>query len=270
MIPDVLVIIADRLRERITELQQAELLTYIREVVAEYDARRDIFLLAAIPYNVNGAVFSELETGAISSGLFGSEFANGTTRATVVEGVLAGSLSQTTQTINSVQRMGRALNQEVFNFVSDLEAGIQVGTQRYSRTRLQTGLLTATRDFSDQRIGLISELHTTRMAAFGGLSSLSAQGLTRYQWNSVLDGRECLICNGLHGMIFEVQAALDQISRAVNESNPEALAELQPWTNETIANVEYVNNTPPEQIQADGRSLPPAHGRCRCLVSRVQ
>ena len=58
MIPDVLVIIADRLRERITELQQAELLTYIREVVAEYDARRDIFLLAAIPYNVNGAVFS--------------------------------------------------------------------------------------------------------------------------------------------------------------------------------------------------------------------
>ncbi len=114
-----------------------------------------------------------------------------------------------------------------------------------------------------------ANLLTSRMVAFGALSQATAGGITTYQWNAVLDSRTCPFCQGMNGKTFSVQPALRDLRTIIGSQDPGVAKALSPWPNQNIASINRLAGLTDEKLQEEGFAIPPAHPRCRCVLSIV-
>ena len=77
------------------------------------------------------------------------------------------------------------------------------------------------------------------------------------------DERMCPICGELHGKTFSVSETKRVIDSTLGMSNPDEFKEAMPWHTEPPVGVSR------EKLTADGMSVPPFHGRCRCVLAMV-
>ncbi len=116
---------------------------------------------------------------------------------------------------------------------------------------------------------ITANLVTSRLMQYGFLAEATAAGITSYQWNAILDGFTCPVCNGLHGKIFNVRAALDLTRLALSVINPNDLRGVTPFISQSKKSLTELKTLTDSQIQDRGFASPPAHPLCRCVLSLV-
>lgn len=145
------------------------------------------------------------------------------------------------------------------------------------------------RDYWD----VISAAYANRARTFGQLSAFNEAGIQTFMFEAVLDEVTTDICTAMHGMEFQVQAALDRYKAVADADDPTAVRELQPWVRAskgelwipgegdervTIARVErsaigrqgqagsYSGMLSAAALERLGVTVPPLHGRCRSTI----
>lgn len=102
-----------------------------------------------------------------------------------------------------------------------------------------------------------------RSRSFGSIRGMEEAGITEYEILAMGDERMCGICGDMHGRTFSVADTRKVIDRALDIADPEAFKAAMPW-----------HRKPPTgrssaDLCAAGMSLPPFHGRCRCVLVMV-
>lgn len=132
-------------------------------------------------------------------------------------------------------------------------------------SRLNQAVATGTRVQSS----ISANLTTSRLVQFGALSQAQAGGVTTYQWNAQLDERTCPFCRGMHGKTFEVAPAMRDLSTILRSQDPDVARSLSPWPRITRQNINRLAGLTDDKLQEEGLAKPPAHPRCRCVLSVV-
>jgi hypothetical protein len=114
-----------------------------------------------------------------------------------------------------------------------------------------------------------ANLTTSRLMQFGHLAQATAGGLKTFQWNSILDSKTCPFCRGMHGKTFQVAPAMAEMRTILTSQDPEVARQLSPWPNQSIASINRLAGMSNEKLQEEGFAKPPAHPRCRCVLSIV-
>ena len=113
---------------------------------------------------------------------------------------------------------------------------------------------------------IAANLTTTRLAAYGFLSQASDDGMKTYQINSVLDERVCDVCAYMHGQTIDVEKALTQTEDLLNADNPDDLADIAPWPDQSKQGLEDFVQMDTDALQEAGYMVPPFHPGCRCVL----
>lgn len=129
------------------------------------------------------------------------------------------------------------------------------------------------------------------------LSSFDEIGISKFQFESVLDEVTSDVCRFLHGKTFSVSSAIQRFAEVDDSDNPEAVKDLQPWAytakhpeggeaiyykskgeRHTVARIDasasgqkdktgsFSSGLSGEAIERAGLSSPPLHGHCRSLI----
>lgn len=118
----------------------------------------------------------------------------------------------------------------------------------------------------DEMLQLISQLHTSRLSAYGFTAEAEVVGMRRYAINEQLDVRICPVCREMHGKTFEVRDARRLLDTILREENPEAVKSLQPWPSQRKDEVEAMTNMSSDELVSRGWHIPPYHPGCRGLL----
>ena len=110
---------------------------------------------------------------------------------------------------------------------------------------------------------VVSSAALVRSRSFGCISGMVEAGITEYEILAMGDERMCPICGELHGKTFSVSETKRVIDSTLGMSNPEEFKAAMPWHTEPPVGVSR------EKLTADGMSVPPFHGRCRCVLAMV-
>ena len=114
-----------------------------------------------------------------------------------------------------------------------------------------------------------ANLMTSRMAAIGALSQANKLQITKYQWNAELDRKTCPFCRGMHGKIFQVVPTLNRLMSIVMSQDPETARRLSPWAGSSKPTLKRLAGLSETKLQEEGFAQPPAHPRCRCILSLI-
>ena len=107
---------------------------------------------------------------------------------------------------------------------------------------------------------VVSSAALVRSRSFGCISGMVEAGITEYEILAMGDERMCPICGEMNGRTFSVTATQKVIDRALGISNPEEFKEAMPWHTQPPTDVSK------DKLVANGMSIPPFHGRCRCTL----
>lgn len=99
-----------------------------------------------------------------------------------------------------------------------------------------------------------------RSRSFGCISGMVEAGIMEYEILAMGDERMCPICEEMNGRTFSVAATQKVIDRTLGIDNPDKFKEAMPWHTEPPVGVSS------DKLVADGMSIPPFHGRCRCVL----
>ena len=99
-----------------------------------------------------------------------------------------------------------------------------------------------------------------RSHSFGCVAGMVEAGIAEYEILAMGDERMCPICGEMNGKTFSVSETQKVIDRVLDIESPDKFKEAMPW-----------HTTPPvgvdkDKLIADGMSVPPFHGRCRCVL----
>lgn len=108
---------------------------------------------------------------------------------------------------------------------------------------------------------VVSSAALVRSRSFGCISGMVEAGITEYEILAMGDERMCPICSELSGQTFSVSATREVIERTLDISDPDKFKEAMPWHTEPPVGVGK------DKLIADGMSIPPFHGRCRCVLA---
>ena len=108
---------------------------------------------------------------------------------------------------------------------------------------------------------VVSSAALVRSRSFGCISGMVEAGITEYEILAMGDERMCPICGELSGQTFSVAATREVIDRTLGISDPDKFKEAMPWHTEPPTGVSK------DKLIADGMSIPPFHGRCRCVLT---
>jgi hypothetical protein len=159
-----------------------------------------------------------------------------------------------------------------------LEAGRVIESyfrQRITKADPPTGtdrVLTPFTSFSQEGTGmlqLISQLHTSRLSAFGFVAEAESMDVTEYQVSEQLDSRGCPVCEVMHGRKFKVSDASNALNTIIRAKNPDDLKALQPWPKQHAAAVEKLKGMNERQLVDQNWHIPPYHPWCRGLLVPV-
>ena len=107
---------------------------------------------------------------------------------------------------------------------------------------------------------VVSSAALVRSRSFGCISGMVEAGITEYEILAMGDERMCPICGEMHGKTFSVLSTREVIERTLGITDPEKFKEAMPWHTEPPTGVGN------DKLVADGMSIPPFHGRCRCVL----
>ena len=107
---------------------------------------------------------------------------------------------------------------------------------------------------------VVSSAALVRSRSFGCISGMVEAGIVEYEILAMGDERMCPICGEMNGQTFSVSATQKVIDRVLDIENPDKFKEAMPWHSEPPVGVGK------EKLLADGMSIPPFHGRCRCTL----
>lgn len=99
-----------------------------------------------------------------------------------------------------------------------------------------------------------------RSRSLGCVSGMVEAGITEYEILAMGDERMCPICGEMNGQTFSVADTQKVIERTLDISDPEEFKEAMPW------HTEPPTGASKDKLVADGMSIPPFHGRCRCVL----
>ncbi len=94
---------------------------------------------------------------------------------------------------------------------------------------------------------VVSSSALVRSRSFGAISGMTEAGIKEYEVLAMGDERMCPICGALNGQKFRVADAQEKINTALKIEDSERFKEEFGWGR-------------------DDMSLPPFHGRCRCVL----
>ena len=110
---------------------------------------------------------------------------------------------------------------------------------------------------------VVSSAALVRSRSFGCISGMVEAGITEYEILAMGDERMCDICAEMNGRIFSVSETQKVIDRVLDISDPDKFKEVMPWQSEPPKNISN------DSLSVLGMTLPPFHGRCRCIVVMV-
>lgn len=116
---------------------------------------------------------------------------------------------------------------------------------------------------------LVSQLHTSRLSAFGFCAEAEVMEVQDYQITEQLDNRICPVCEMMHGKVFRVDAARNALISIITEKNPDNLRSMQPWPKQTKANLEKMSRMSAQDFIDANWHIPPYHPWCRGLLVPV-
>ena len=111
---------------------------------------------------------------------------------------------------------------------------------------------------------VVSSAALVRSRSFGCISGMVEARITEYEILAMGDERMCPICGELNGQTFSVSETKKVIDRTLDISDPDKFKEAMPWHTESPAGVSK------DKLIADGMSIPPFHGRCRCVLTMAE
>lgn len=146
----------------------------------------------------------------------------------------------------------------------------------------------------------VASIHVGRSRSWGQLAGFDEAGISKYEWESVLDEVTTDQCRFLHGKHFEVSKAIEKYQEVEESDDPEAIKKIQPWLRigktsdgaqalfvdrggrrSYVANVDesgvgtsdkigsYSNGLDAALLQKLGVCTPPCHPRCRSTILPV-
>jgi hypothetical protein len=107
---------------------------------------------------------------------------------------------------------------------------------------------------------VVSSAALVRARSFGAVSGMEEAGVTEYKILAMGDERMCPICGEMNGRAFSVAGTRKVINSALSLTDPEAFKKAMPWQAKPAAGVSS------SKLCAGGQSVPPFHGRCRCVL----
>lgn len=107
---------------------------------------------------------------------------------------------------------------------------------------------------------VVSSAALVRSRSFGCISGMVEAGITEYEILAMGDERMCPICGEMNGKTFSVSSTHEVIERTLSISDPDKFKEAMRWHTEPPVGVSK------DKLIADGMSIPPFHGRCRCTL----
>lgn len=121
----------------------------------------------------------------------------------------------------------------------------------------------------DDMVQLVSSLHTNRMATWGFTAEAEVLGIETYKLIAVLDGRTSEFCRMINGHTFQVSDARDTVMQVLNLDNPDDAKFIQPWPNQSKANMAEFSKMSAKELTALNLHIPPFHPGCRTLCVPV-
>lgn len=107
---------------------------------------------------------------------------------------------------------------------------------------------------------VVSSAALVRGRSFGVVAGMAEAHIDEYEILTMNDERRCKICGAMDGRVFSVADAQAKIDEVLNITDPQAFKDALPWQKMSSAGVSNATLT------SEGKSLPPFHGRCRCVV----
>ena len=110
---------------------------------------------------------------------------------------------------------------------------------------------------------------------YGSISGLQEAGVTRYVVMNPLDERTCPVCSFMEGTSYTVSHGMERIE-SLSGMEPQAFKESWPWMSNEKQVKDIAGTSDPKALTPEkkgdvmgkaGRSFPPYHGRCRCVVA---
>lgn len=99
-----------------------------------------------------------------------------------------------------------------------------------------------------------------RARSFGAVSGMEEAGLTTFEVMAMGDERTCPICREMNGRVFSVAESRKVIDSVLALDDPKEFKEAMPWLSAPPVGVSSA------RLTQSGRSMPPFHGRCRCII----
>ena len=98
----------------------------------------------------------------------------------------------------------------------------------------------------------------------GQLGSFARLGVTRYEIVNPMDDRTSIICQHMNGQVFEVQDAVNMLSKLRDAETPEEYKKIHPWLSESKFAKVFSRGS--GALGKAGQLFPPYHFRCRSTV----
>lgn len=121
-------------------------------------------------------------------------------------------------------------------------------------------------DTGTKMLQLVSQLHTSRLSAYGYTVEADMLGVTEYAISEQLDNRICPICAEAHGKTFQVEAARKALDTILYLEDPEDLKSTQSWPSQSKRGVSDFKEMSNEELIARNWHIPPFHPRCRGIL----
>ena len=99
-----------------------------------------------------------------------------------------------------------------------------------------------------------------RSRSFGCVAGMVEAGIMEYEILAMDDERMCSICGEMHGRTFSVSETQKIIDNVLDIDSPAKFKDAMPWQSSPPIGVSSA------KLLADGMSIPPFHGRCRCVL----
>lgn len=121
----------------------------------------------------------------------------------------------------------------------------------------------------DKLLQLISSQHSSRLSTWGFVAEAEILEVTQYRVTAVLDGRTSDFCRMMNGHIFEVADARRTVNQVLALDSPDDIKNVQPWPNQSKANIEEFRKMSAADLTARNLHIPPYHPHCRTLLTIV-
>lgn len=121
---------------------------------------------------------------------------------------------------------------------------------------------------AERNLRMATQLHTSRLAAYGATAEMNVLGIKEYSINAQLDKRLCAVCRVMHGRIFQVSDARENLKKVLQLKDPDRIKEYAPWPN--LKEAPRISRMSADEIVIAGWQHPPFHGSCRCLIIKTK